>query len=95
MSKEKTELETKKARYSRIKQVVESSGWKDIVDILEVEYTDALETLKTSDDEKKIIGSRHIIQFIDNFLSSIKAEIGFGKQAQEKYIKKYTNVQGE
>lgn len=90
---EKEDLEIKKAKYARLKFVIEQTGWQDILSILENEYHSALESLKSPLNEDDEMKARGALKFIDNFMAQINSEINFGKVAQEKYVKKYIESQ--
>ena len=87
---EKERLEISKASYARIKGVIDQPGWSYIVGLLEKHYHEALDNIKKSDSPE----SRGVIKFIDSFMAEIRADISFGKNAQEKYVKKYLSNEG-
>jgi hypothetical protein len=88
----KTELEIKKAKYSRIKLLFDEAGWNDIKELLVEEYANLLDKAKNSDDAE----ARGALKFIDKFFDMVDSDYKLGEYAQKEYIKKYTNIsQGE
>ena len=88
----KEQLEIHKAKYSRLKSLTEQSGWKDLQEIIEDEYSNALDIIKSPKYAKQEFEARGVIKFIDRFISLLNSEIDFGKVAKEKYVKKYVGL---
>lgn len=90
---EKSVLEERKAKYARLKAVIDAPGWSEVSSILEDSYHEALGAMKKSVTSEELWKSRGVIEFIDTFMSQIQSDIDFGKTAQERYVKKFINSQ--
>lgn len=88
---EKEQLEIQAQKYKRLQNIINQSGWKDIVEILETEYNEALDILKSPKYDKQEKEARGCIKFIDKFMTQVNADLDFGKVAQIKYVRKFIN----
>lgn len=88
---EKEQLEVKKATYARLKALTDQAGWQDFLNMVESEYYDALDILKSPQFVSQECEARGILKFIDHIMERIDSELSFGKVATDKYISKYIN----
>lgn len=92
---EKQELARKKARYARINQLTNEPGWKDLVEVFEEKYHEALEILKNPKFPGEEQQARGAIKLIDGIFDKIESDLKFGRDAQDRYIAKYVKENPE
>jgi len=72
----------------RIKHTLQTSGWKDIAEIFQDAYNDAMnELLKKENPE-----ARGAINIITEIMENISTELQFGDNARKKYNEQYLNI---
>lgn len=91
----KEQLEQEKAKYTRLKNLTEQSGWQDFIDIFHEEYEDAFNKLKSPNYVKQEHESRGLIKGLERIMNRINSDMAFGEEAKRKYVKKYLNMQEE
>ena len=91
MKKSKDQLEKDRRPYVELKQLTQTKAWATIDKILHDEFEDALETVCNPKTAKAELEARGIIKFIKRFTETLNSEMGFGKVAQEQYIKSFIN----
>lgn len=82
-------LRDKANKESRIKQVLNMPGWKDIMEIAQSVYNTNLTLLL----EKEEPAARGAVNAITEFMNTINNELEFGKLAREKYNDIYAKTQ--
>ena len=92
---EKRQLAERKAKYSRIKLLLKEPGWKDLAEIIEEKYHEALDRLKSpkfpGEDER----ARGALMLIDSIFEKLESELAFGKDAEDRYVAKYVKQSPE
>ena len=91
MKKSKDQLEKDRLPYVELKQLTQHKAWAIVDKILTQEFHDALETVCNPKTAKSEMEARGIIKFIKKFTETLNNEMGFGKVAQEQYIKSFIN----
>jgi len=91
VKKSKDQLEKDRLPYLELKQLTQMKAWATVEKILHSEFKDALDTVCNPKTAKAEIEARGIIKFIKKFTDTLNAEMGFGKLAQEQYIKSFIN----
>lgn len=94
-NKQKDSLALAAAKYPRLKNITESSGWKDVESMLFDEYCEQLDIIKAPKAVKAEVEARAVIKFIERFLDKVNSELNFAKVAKERYAKKYLNQMPE
>ena len=91
MKKSKDQLEKDRLPYVELKQLTQMKAWATVERILTDEFQAALDTVCDPKTVKAELEARGIIKFIKKFTETLNAEMGFGKVAQEQYIKSFIN----
>lgn len=86
MAKSKLEkLKTDAVKASRIQQVLDCTGWKDIEEIIYEKYNSLTNELLAKENPE----ARGGINTITEIMNDISAELNFGKRAKEEYARIY------
>ncbi len=91
MKKSKDQLEKDRIPYVELKQLTQQKAWATVERILHEEFKSALDILIEPNDPTQADRARGTISFIKKFTETLNAEMGFGKLAQEQYIKQFIN----
>ena len=91
MKKSKDQLEKDRLPYVELKQLTNMKAWATVERILHDEFEAALNILIEPNDPTQADKARGTISFIKKFTETLNAEMGFGKLAQEQYIKSFIN----
>lgn len=73
---------------SRIDQVLKASGWKDIQEIIQNKYDDAMNELIAKENPE----ARGAINAIQDIMNDISVDLQFGENARKKYNEQYFNI---
>jgi DNA gyrase inhibitor GyrI len=91
VKKSKDQLEKDRRPYIELKQLTQSKAWATVERILHDEFRDAINILIDPNDPTQADKARGTILFIKKFTDTLNSEMGFGKVAQEQYIKSFIN----
>lgn len=89
--KNEEQLREEKAKYIRIRSLMNEPAWVDIEDIFIEKYHELITELKMKDNPE----ARGALKFIDDFFGTIAVDYAFGKKAHDQYVKLHTKSQEE
>jgi len=75
-------------RASRIQQTLNSVGWPDIMEIVQNKYNDSMDALL----KKESPEARGAINALTEIFDDISADLQFGENARQKYIKENSEI---
>lgn len=89
--KSRAELDKERQKYLALKDLTKSRGWPVLQQILKDKFKEALDVVCAPKSVKAEVEARGAIKLIKDLTDTIDREMGFGKVAQDEYMKQYFN----